>query len=65
MPINSSVATRTHLRPSRSPKWEKIRPPSGRAAKPTAYVLKEAMNPTAGDTSGKKMSLNTNAAAVP
>ncbi len=35
-PISNSVVTSTHLRPNRSPKWEKNSPPSGRAANPIA-----------------------------
>src|SRR5438876_11081518 len=39
-------------------------PPMGRAAKPTAYVLKASSVPTNGSKVGKNSLLNTSAAAV-
>src|SRR5215217_6799186 len=41
----SSAITRVGLRPSRSPKWPKSKPPIGRATKPTAAVLNAASTP--------------------
>ena len=35
-PIISSETTSIFLRPTRSPKWPKTTPPSGRATKPSA-----------------------------
>ena len=46
-------------------RWTKIALPSGRAAKPTANVAKDASVPAVGSASGKKTSGNTSAAAVP
>ena len=64
-PISSRVTTRIHLRPSRSPKWEKKIPPSGRNRNPTANVLKLASRAAAGEMLGKNSWLKTSAEAVP
>ena len=45
MPISSRVEISVALRPIRSPKWPKMAAPTGRAAKPTAYVANEASAP--------------------
>ncbi len=39
MPMIISVITSMLLRPTRSPKWPKMTPPSGRVTKPTAKVV--------------------------
>jgi hypothetical protein len=64
-PIRNRVLTSTHLRPYFSPKWEKNNPPSGRAAKPTAYVANDAMSAAAGEMVGKNTLLKISADAVP
>src|SRR5919112_2859749 len=61
----SSVSTSIALRPTLSPKWPKITPPTGRAIKPAQKVAKAARVPTRGLTCGKNNWLNTSAAAVP
>ena len=65
MPMINRVMTSTCLRPTRSPKWPKTMPPSGRARNPTAYVAKASRVPTSGSNEGKNSVLNTSAAAVP
>ena len=52
-PIVVSVATRTALRPTRSPKWPHNTPPTGRATKPTAKVANAANVPASGLDEGK------------
>jgi hypothetical protein len=64
-PMISRDSTSIDLRPTRSPKCPKTMPPSGRAAKPTAYVLNARRVPTSGSASGKKSLSKTSAAAVP
>ena len=54
-----------HLRPSRSPKWPKKMPPSGRARKPAAKVPHTAMMPTTGSSLGKNSVSNTSGATTP
>ncbi len=64
-PMISSVSSSIFLRPTRSPKWPKISPPTGRARKPTAKVPKAA-NCAVGPLSPLKKSLSkTSPAAVP
>ena len=64
-PMISSVSSSIFLRPMRSPKWPKIRPPTGRARKPTAKVP-NAANCAAGPSRPLKKSLSkTRPAAVP
>src|SRR5215510_16356094 len=53
------------LRPIRSPKWPQTMPPIGRAKKPTAYVLYEAITPVIASYFGKKSLPKTSALAVP
>ena len=64
-PMISSEITSIDLRPTRSPKWPKMMPPSGRATKPTAKVANAASVPAVGSTFGKNSSSKTSAAAVP
>ncbi len=64
-PIIVNVATRTALRPRRSPKWPKMIPPRGRATKPTANVPNAAMVPARGLDWGKNNLPKTRAAAAP
>ena len=65
-PIIIKAMTKVCLRPTRSPKWPKTIPPSGRAKKPTAKVLNEAISATiAGISAGKKALGKMIAAAVP
>ena len=54
-PISAIVIIRTHLRPSRSPRAPKNRPPSGRARKPMARVARLATVPAASPRPGKKI----------
>ena len=61
----SIVSTSIFLRPIRSPKWPKMKPPSGRVTNPAAKVAKESMVPTSGSTVGKNWPLKTSAAIVP
>jgi hypothetical protein len=64
-PISTSVATIIGLRPTRSPKWAKTTPPSGRAAKPTANTPKPAMVPASGLSVGKNRRLSASGARNP
>ncbi len=64
-PMISSEITSIDLRPARSPKWPKMIPPSGRAAKPTPNVANAASVPIVGSTFGKNRSPKISAAAVP
>jgi hypothetical protein len=64
-PIINSVATKTGLRPKRSPMMPNRMPPSGRTTKPTPKVRNASKVPTTGSLLGKNSSPNTNAAAVP
>src|ERR1700690_4279134 len=64
-PMRSSVATSVDLRPTRSPRYPKITPPSGRARKPIVKVLKDRIFPVNGSASGKKRAGKTRVAAVP
>jgi hypothetical protein len=64
-PIRNSVLTSTHLRPYFSPKWEKNRPPSGRARNPTAYAANDAISAAPGEMVGKNTLLKISAEAVP
>lgn len=61
----SMVITSIFLRPMRSPKWPKMKPPSGRVTKPAAKVANEIIVPTSGSKVGKNWLLNTSAAIVP
>ncbi len=63
-PIVTSAATRTALRPTRSPRWPATTAPIGRAPKPAAYVAKAARVPAVALMPGKKSLLNTRAVAV-
>ena len=64
-PMITSVSSSIFLRPTRSPKWPKKKPPTGRARKPTANVP-NAANCAAGPSRPLKNSLsNTRPAAVP
>jgi hypothetical protein len=65
MPMINSEITSIDLRPTRSPKWPKMMPPTGRAAKPTPNVANAASVPTVGSAVGKNSSLKISAAAVP
>ena len=53
-PITISEATSTGLRPTLSPRWPPMMPPSGRAAKPTPRVANAASVPASGLAPGKK-----------
>ena len=64
-PMVRSVITSVDLRPKISPKWPQIRPPIGRAMKPTEKVPIVAIVAAAGLILGKKALPNTSAAAVP
>jgi hypothetical protein len=64
-PIRIRLATRTGLRPTLSPRYPPITPPSGRTAKPTPRVAKDSSVPVSGSLEGKKSWLKYNAAAVP
>ena len=64
-PMISMVSTSIFLRPTRSPKWPKMKPPSGRVTKPAAKVAKAIMVPTSGSKVGKNWLLKTSAAIVP
>ena len=59
------VMIRVRLRPTRSPMWPKIRPPTGRATKPIAKVAKASRVPTTGSSLGKNSLLKTVPAATP
>lgn len=65
MPIIQTVSINMRLRPSRSPKWPKMTPPSGRKRNPTPKVANAASVPIAGLTCGKNSRLNTSAAVMP
>ena len=58
------VTIRIFLRPTLSPRAPKMKPPIGRATKPTARVAKELMAETKGSWDTKYWALNTSAAAV-
>src|SRR5262245_50525606 len=61
-----SVVTSVDFRPILSPKCPNTIPPSGRAKKPTAYVLNDAICAANGSSVDGKNSLSkTSAAAVP
>src|SRR5580658_7373512 len=65
-PIMIIAKARHVLRPIRSPKWPNTIAPKGRATKPTADVLKEAMSATSGGRVAEKNNVGkTSAAAVP
>lgn len=64
-PIVTSEMISIFLRPTRSPKWPKTTPPTGRARKPTPKVAKDSSVPTSGLESGKNSAGKTSAAAVP
>jgi hypothetical protein len=61
----SRLTTRSFLRPMRSPKWPKIRPPTGRAMNPIANVASDDSVPVAGSADGKNTVGKTTAAATP
>ena len=61
----SSASTSIFLRPTLSPKWPKITPPTGRARKPTPKVANEASVAMTGSTFGKNSLSKTSAATVP
>ncbi len=63
-PIPTMVTIRIFLRPTLSPRAPKMKPPIGRATKPTARVAKELMAETKGSWDTKYWALNTSAAAV-
>ncbi|MNT63020.1 hypothetical protein D3C72_2007920 [compost metagenome] len=65
MPISSRLSVNMDLRPTRSPKWPNRMPPMGRASMPLANAANAASVPVAGSNCGKKILLNTRAAAVP
>jgi hypothetical protein len=50
MPMRVSVAMRTLLRPTLSPKWPAMMPPMGRATNPTPKVASASKVPTAGSS---------------
>ena len=64
-PINISAITKVFFLPIRSPKCPKMIPPTGRAIKPAAKVMKDKINAVVGSTSPKKSFGNTNPAAAP
>ena len=64
-PIRISDATRTGLRPTLSPRWPPMMPPSGRATKPTPRVANAARVPASGLALGKNAVPKYRAAAVP
>jgi len=64
-PMMSREITSIDLRPTRSPKWPKTMPPTGRAANPTANVANADSVPISGSAFGKNSLLKTSAAAVP
>ena len=64
-PMSSRVETRVALRPILSPQCPKIAAPTGRAAKPTAYVANDARTPAYALAPGKNSFGKTSAAAVP
>jgi hypothetical protein len=63
--MSRSVLMSVALRPMRSPQCPKIAAPTGRAAKPTAYVPNEASVPAYALAPGKNRLGKTSAAAVP
>ena len=65
MPMSTMVRIIAGFRPTRSPRWEMMRPPSGRTTKPTAKVAKASIEADAGMTSGKKSGPITRPAAAP
>src|SRR5213080_4733105 len=52
--MSRRVAISVDFRPTRSPNQPKKAPPMGRARKPTKLVVKAAMVPAMGSSSGKK-----------
>lgn len=64
-PMTISEATSTGLRPTLSPRWPPMMPPSGRAANPTPSVANEARVPATGLEFGKNAWPKYSAAAVP
>ena len=65
VPMITSVSSSIFLRPTRSPKWPKKKPPIGRARNPTAKVPKAANCAAGPDRPLKKSCSNTRPAAVP
>ena len=65
LPISDRVSTSVFLRPMRSPIWAKMTPPMGRIKKVSEKESQERIRPMTGSTIGKKILLNTSAAAVP
>ena len=61
----SNVAIKVVLRPTRSPKWPKTAPPSGRETKAAANVPIEATAAMVALRFGKNTVGNVKAAAVP
>ena len=53
-PIRAMVIISTHLRPNRSPRVPKKRPPSGRARKPIARVARLATVPADAPSAGEE-----------
>ena len=64
-PIIINVMISMLLRPSLSPKWPKIKPPSGRVTKPTANVVYASSVDTTGSPPGKNSLLKTIPATTP
>lgn len=62
--MSTIVRMSIFLRPTRSPKWPKIRPPNGRARYPVAKVPSAKIVPVMRSRLEKKTSLKTRAAAV-
>ena len=60
-----SVTINMFLRPSLSPKWPNISPPSGRVTKPTANVVYASNVDTTGSLPGKYSLLKTMPATTP
>ncbi len=64
MPMSTSAATMTRLRPTRSPMCPARIPPMGRATKPTANVAKAAIVAASGSVTGKNSLPITSEAAT-
>ena len=64
-PIIISVTMSVAVRPIRSPIGPKIAAPSGRAAKPTKYVLNDSSAAMYGSLFGKNLCGKISAAATP
>ena len=58
-PITTIESMRIALRPIRSARLPKTRPPMGRTMNPNAKVAKAAIEPSTGSSVGKKTTLKT------